>query len=135
MKKIAFIFLCVMMVSFSFADENDKITRNQRDGNVMMTGCKEFDKFVQNLSKFGKNIVAMFYNTKSTDNDITIEDKSVNNNKNIIKIDDDANNAEEFIDGNVHQGVQEDIVIVREVNDGKVDDTGDLIHMDFIPIN
>jgi hypothetical protein len=131
MNKLAFIFLCAMMVSFSIADENDKIIRSRRDGNVMMTGCKEFDKFVQNLSNFGKKIVAMF---KSKDNDITIEDKNVNK-ENDMNTDDDANNMEETIDGNNPQGVQEDIIIVSKLNDGNAGDTGDLIHMDFLPIN
>ena len=131
MKKLVSIFLCAMMVSFSIADESDKIIRSRRDGNVMMTGCKEFDKFVQNLSNFGKKIVAMF---KSKDNDITIEDKNVFI-ENHMKKDDDANNMEEIIDGNNPQEVQEDIIIVSKINEGNVDDTGDLIHMDFLQIN
>ena len=134
MKKIDFILFYVMMVSVTIADEHDKVTRNQRDGNVMMTGCKEFDKFVKNLSNLSKKIGAMFYNTKSTDNDITVEDKSVNEENN-IKIDEGANKGEEIVGGNKPLRVQEDIVIVREINDGNVDDAGDLIHMDFLPIN
>ena len=134
MTKISFIFLSVMIVSFSIADENDKIIRNQRDGNVMMTGCTKLDKLVENLSSFSKKIVAMLYNTKSKGNGITMEDKKVNEENN-IKSDDDANHTDEIVDGSNPRGVQEDIVIVREVNQGNVDNTGDLIHMDFLPIN
>ena len=122
------------MVNVNIADENDKIIRNQRDGNVMMTGCKKFDKLVENLSNFSKKIVAMLYNTKSKGNDITMDDKKVNEENN-IKSDDDANPTDEIVDGSNPLGVQEDIVIVREVNQGNADNTGDLIHMDFLPIS
>jgi len=73
---IALVFL--MAASMSIADQDDKIVRRQRDGNVMETGCEELDAFIQNMSKFTKKIAAMFYNLNSYSNSNDVAETSTN---------------------------------------------------------
>ena len=124
---IALIFL--MTVWMSLADQDDNIVRTRRDGNVMETGCKELDAFIQNMSKFTKKITAMFYNLNSKNNN----DDEVETSTNAA----DEKKHEDRKDG-LPFGQSE--VLSQKTSDfGILDanrrDADGLVHLDLLPIN
>ena len=126
-KSIALVFL--MTASISIADQEDKIIRRQRDGNVMETGCEELDAFIQNMSKFTKKIAAMFYNLNSYSNNDDVAEKST-----------DA--ADEKKEEDRKAGLeysQSEILSQKQSDFGGLDanrrDADGLMHLDLLPIN
>ena len=123
---IALIFL--MTASISIADQDDKIIRRQRDGNVMETGCKELDAFIQNMSKFTKKIAAMFYNLNSYSNSDDVAETSTNA----------ADERKEDRKAGLEFG-QSEVLSQKQSEFGVFDanrrDADGLMHLDLLPIN
>ena len=124
---IALIFL--MTASISIADQDDKIIRRQRDGNVMETGCKELDAFIQNMSKFTKKIAAMFYDLNSYSNNDDVAEKST-----------DAPDEKKEEDRKAGLEYSQSEVLSQKPSDfGVFDanrrDADGLMHLDLLPIN
>ena len=72
---IALIFITMLSSLATTDEEEEKVLRRTRDGNVVKTGCEELDSFINNLSDFTNKIVNMFYDgkkdkqTKETDSE------------------------------------------------------------------
>ena len=121
-----FIALVVLMTaSISVADQDDKIIRRQRDGNIMETGCEELDAFIQNMSKFTKKIAAMFYNLNSYSNNDDVAETS-------------TNAADEKKEGD-REYSQSEVLSQKPSDFGVFDanrrDAYGLMHLDLLPIN
>ena len=131
MKTIILILSFVMMTSLSAADDGEVLMRRQRDGNVMETGCDELDDFINNLSKFTKRIVGMFYNGDSSgENDVREDNNPEEHDKNT-----DRDNNDDGME-DTDRGVQEidSDEYPPGINGGDAEETGDMIHMDLLPI-
>ena len=118
-----------MTASISIADQDDKIIRRQRDGNVMETGCEELDAFIQNMSKFTKKIAAMFYNLNSYSNNDDVAEKST-----------DAADEKKEEDRKAGLEYSQSEVLSQKPSDfGVFDanrrDADGLMHLDLLPIN
>ena len=117
-----------MTASISIADQDDKIIRRQRDGNVMETGCKELDAFIQNMSKFTKKIAAMFYNLNSYSNSDDVAETSTNA----------ADERKEDRKAGLEFG-QSEVLSQKQSEFGVFDanrrDADGLMHLDLLPIN
>ena len=118
-----------MTASISIADQDDKIIRRQRDGNVMETGCEELDAFIQKISKFTKKIAAMFYNLNSYGNNDDVAETS-------------TNAADEKKEQDRKAGIeygQSEALSQKQSNFGVFDanrrDADGLMHLDLLPIN
>merc|ERR1712227_578451 len=61
---IALIFITMLSSLATTDEEEEKVLRRTRDGNVVKTGCEELDSFINNLSDFTNKIVNMFYDGK-----------------------------------------------------------------------
>ena len=125
-----FIALVVLMTaSISVADQDDKIIRRQRDGNVMETGCEELDAFIQNISKFTKKIAAMFYNLNSHSNNDDVAETSTNaaDEKN----EEDRKSGLEYSQTEVRSHKPSDFGVF----DANRRDADGLMHLDLLPIN
>ena len=129
MKSISIALVFLMAASISIADQDDRIIRRQRDGNVMETGCKELDAFIQNMSKFTKKIAAMFYNLNSYSNNDDVAEKST-----------DA--PDEKKEGDRKAGLeysQSEVLSQKPSDFGVFDanrrDADGLMHLDLLPIN
>ena len=118
-----------MTVSVSIADQDDKIIRRQRDGNVMETGCEELDAFIQNMSKFTKKIAAMFYNLNSYGNNDDLAETSTNA----------ADEKKEEDRKTGFQFGQPEVLSQKQSEFGVFDanriDADGLMHLDLLPIN
>ena len=124
---MALVFL--MTASISMADQDDKIIRRQRDGNIMETGCEELDAFIQNMSKFTKKIAAMFYNLNSYGNNDDLAETSTNAADE--KKEEDRNAGLEYSQSEVLSPEPSDFGVF----DANRRDADDLMHLDLLPIN
>ena len=124
---IALAFL--MTTSISIADQDDKIIRRQRDGNIMETGCKELDAFIQNMSKFTKRIAAMFYNLNSYGNNDEVAETSTN--AAYEKKEEDRKAGLKYGQSEVLNQKQPDFGVF----DANRRDADGLMHLDLLPIN
>ena len=61
---IALIFITMLSSLATTDEEEEKVLRRTRDGNVVKTGCEELDSFINNLSDFTNKVVNMFYDGK-----------------------------------------------------------------------
>ena len=124
---MALVFL--MTASISMADQDDKIIRRQRDGNIMETGCEELDAFIQNMSKFTKKIAAMFYNLNSYSNNDDVAETSTNAADE--KKEEDGKAGFELGQSQVMSQKQSDFGVF----DANRRDADGLMHLDLLPIN
>ena len=124
---MALVFL--MTASISMADQDDKIIRRQRDGNIMETGCEELDAFIQNMSKFTKKIAAMFYNLNSYGNNDDLAETSTSAADE--KKEEDRKAGFEFGQSEVQSRKHSDFGVF----DANRRDADGLMHLDLLPIN
>ena len=110
-------------------EEGGQILRRTRDGNVMRTGCEELDSFITNLSDFTTKIVNMFYDgNKSENNDVEDKNSILGSEHEMAEgsINEDVNtNAEELPDKSE----------MNKIDENRIEDNGDLVHMDLLPIS
>ena len=124
--------IIIMVMAFSTSNGDVDIVRRQRDGNIMETGCDELDDFINHMAKFTKKIVAMFYDG-STEHEEDDSGKNESNDDDQISSSIDLNNEK----SDVKPGVQDlDKYKDERTFDGmRKEGTGDLVHMDLLPID
>ena len=132
MKAAAIFCFLLMVMAFTTSNGDVDIVRRQRDGNIMETGCDELDDFINHMAKFTKKIVAMFYDGSTeheeddlgkneiNDDDQIRSSRDLNNKKNDVKL--GVQNLDKYKNG-------------RTFDEMRKEGTGDLVHMDLLPID